>query len=141
MPNPSQLRPDRTTYFVPGAAIPAAATYISEERAVPFGAKTLAVLAKFTRASGGTTLDVFVQTSLDGGLTWFDIMNLTFATTTASQLQVVKTSIAVGPTTVPADGALADDTILDGVMGDRVRVKQIIVGTYVGTLEVTGVFN
>jgi hypothetical protein len=137
------VQPDRTRWFVPSETIRPAGTYVSEEFPVPCGAKTLAVLAKFVRAAGGTTLDVFVQTSLDGGATWIDIMNLTFATTTASQLQAVKTDIAVAPTTVPADGALADDTILDGVLGDRVRVKQIVVGTYTGasTLAVSGVFN
>jgi hypothetical protein len=143
MPPASVLRPDRTMFLVPSETIRAAGTYVSEERAVPAGTKTLAVLAKFARAAGGTTLDVFVQTSLDGGQTWMDIMNLTFATTTANQVQVVKTDIAVAPTTAPVDGALADDTILDGVLGDRIRVKQIVVGTYTGasTLEVSGVFN
>ena len=34
----------------------------------------------------------------------------------------------------PSDGALADDTVLDGILGDRLRVRVITTGTYVNSV-------
>ena len=42
--------------------------------------------AIFTYGSGGTSADVYVQTSFDGGTTWVDICNFHFTTASASKL-------------------------------------------------------
>lgn len=128
---------DRTLALIPQRTLASATTYTGEVIHLPQGIKTLAVLSKFVRAAGGTTTDVFVQTSLDGGVTWIDIMNHAYATTTASKVSVVKTDIAVSAGATPGDAALTDNTILDGLLGDRIRVKYVVVGDYTGASSIT----
>jgi hypothetical protein len=76
---------------------------------------------------------VFVQTSVDNGSTWIDIMQFAFATTTVTKISGVRPYIALAANVTPTDGALSDNTILDGVIGDRLRVKTVVVGTYSST--------
>lgn len=105
------------------------------------GAKSLTVQAKFTYGSGGTTAKVYVQTTLDGGVTWIDIMCLAFTTATATKVSAVVMSTALGPSVTPTDGALADNTILSGLFGDQLRLKYVTTGTYGGgtTLSVSAI--
>ena len=131
------LSPNRTKILIPQTTLAAAQTVIGDVVAIPFCARTLAVLTKFVRAAGGTTVDVYIQTTLDGESTWIDIMNQAFATTTANKISVVKTDIAVAAGATPTDGTLTDNTILDGVMGDRIRCKYVVVGTYSGASHIT----
>jgi len=137
------IAPDRVKRFFDAAVLAADGTFISEEAALPAGTKALTVEAKFVRAAGGTTLDCYVQTSLDGGVTWIDIMNLTFAITTANKVSAVRANIALAPAVTPTDGTLADNSIVDGLLGDRIRVKYVTVGTYSGasSLTVTAVID
>ncbi len=103
------------------------------------GCKGLAVEANFTYGSAGTTAKVWIQTSLDGGTNWIDIMCFAFATTTArAVMSVVSASLVV---TTPTDATLADNTAVNGVLGDRFRAKVTTVGTYAGdtTLVVNAV--
>lgn len=88
---------------------------------------------RFAYGSGGTTARVYVQTSLDQGTTWCDVCCV--ALTTASATKIVNLSGLTAKTTAatPGDGALADDTCVDGILGDRFRVKITSTGTYVGT--------
>lgn len=134
-----------------GIAVPLAGTALSITAAgtvtgptvIPIlpGAKFLTVEAIFTYGSGGTTCKAFIQTSLDGGLTWIDIMCLAFTTATASKVSSVAMTTALAAGITPGDAALADNTILSGLLGDRFRVKVVSAGTYAGgtTLKVTGV--
>jgi hypothetical protein len=128
---------NRTLVLLSQHTLAAAETYVTDPVRLAPGTKTLAVLAKFVRAGGGTTAKAYVQTTLDNGSTWMDVASLAFATTTANQLAVVKTDVAVAAAVVPTDGTMTDDTILDGVLGDRVRVKLITVGTYSGASHIT----
>lgn len=98
----------------------------------PLGVRSVSMQARFVRAAGGTTCDVFVQTSLDGGTTWIDIAQFAFLITTATEVSVCQRGIAVAAALTPVDGTLADGTILDGVIGDRLRVKYTTTGTYSG---------
>ncbi len=133
----------RVKTLIPTTTLAAAGTYTGEVSLLPSGAKTLAIQTVFVRAAGGTTTKVYVQTSLDGGVTWVDIMQQAFATTTATKASAVKTDIAVAAGVTPSDGSMSDNTILDGVLGDRIRVKFIVAGTYTGasSVTVTGVVN
>ncbi len=108
---------------------------------LPLDVAALSVQAAFVHGAAGTDVQTFIQTSLDGGLTWIDIMNLGFLVTTATKVSAVRRDIALAAAITPGDGALTVNTILDGLFGDRVRVKAISTGTYTGvtTLRVHGV--
>lgn len=120
--------------LLPVATITTATTIVGPEYLFgPRAVESLAVEGIFVYGSGGTTAKVFVQTSLDGGATWFDVLNLAFLLATASKLGSVSTAVALGTQGAAAgDGALADNSANQGVLGDRVRVKVITTGTYAG---------
>lgn len=125
-------------------ALSAATTHVGDAVVVPPDARVFSVESIFTRAGGGTSTDVYVQTSLDGGATWFDVAEHSFATTTASKVSAVNRAIApASQAFAPGDAALTANTIVQGVLGDRVRAKVVVVGTYTGasSLKVVGVFN
>ena len=92
------------------------------------------VLAKFSYGSGGTSAKAYVQVSPDDGITWIDIA--CFAFTTASAVKVVNFSglTPVLAPVLPNDGALADNTFIDGILGSAMRVKLVTTGTYVGSV-------
>lgn len=114
-------------------AVAAAATTICGVIAALDGMTGLTLQARFAYGSGGTKVTAYVQTSLDQGTTWIDIACFTF--TTASAVKIFNLSGLTPKTTeiAPTDGALADDTALDGVLGDRLRVKAVSTGTYGGS--------
>lgn len=105
------------------------------------GMQSLAVQATVAVAASGSSIDAFVQTSLDGGATWIDIMNFHFVNTPGSKVSAVTVNIALAAAVTPGDGALTANTILTGLLGDRLRVKYVTVGTYSGgtTLAVNAV--
>jgi len=72
----------------------------------------LSLVCTMTYISGGTTAKVYVQTSLDDGVTWFDIKQFAFTTAT------------------PTTGTMTDDAIAHGLMGDRLRFAVTTTGTY-----------
>lgn len=96
--------------------------------------KYLALQAKMAVGTGGTSIDAYIQTSLDGGLSWFDIANFHFLTTPGTKLSVVVWDPATPfpPNTAPGTAALAANTVLNGVMGDQVRALITTVGIYTG---------
>ena len=101
------------------------------------GALSVNLQVRFAYGSGGTTAKVYVQTSLDQGTTWIDVYCATF--TTSSAVKVVNLSALTAKTTAatPTDGALTDDTAVDGIIGDRFRVKVTTTGTYAGSTTVS----
>lgn len=112
--------------------IPAAGTFTTPPNPV-LGHVTYCLLqAKFLYGAGGTTVKAYVQTSCDGGLTWIDIACFAFALAAATKISKVASTTALTAGTTPVDGALTDNTILDGVLGDSLRVKYIVTGTYTG---------
>lgn len=100
-----------------------------------YGMKELSVEANFVYGSGGTTVKVWIQTSLDGGSNWIDIMSFAFATTSLRKVHTVVMPAAVATRTsvTPLDTALADNTIQDGILGDRLQAKITTDGTYAST--------
>jgi hypothetical protein len=102
------------------------------------GMTYLTAIGKFVYGSGGTTAKFWIQTSLDGGVTWFDIIN--FAYTTASATKVSSCTAYIAPASqgfAPSDAALADNTIIQGTLGDRLRVKYTTTGTYGGSTTIS----
>jgi hypothetical protein len=101
-------------------------------------AKYIALEAKFVRAAGGTTCKVWIQTSLDGGVSWFDVACFAFATTSLNKLHALRYDPAtpLTPATQPASATLADDTVLNGVIGDRLRTLMTTTGDYSGASSI-----
>lgn len=106
------------------------------------GMRLLLVHFNFDYGSGGTTATFYVQTSVDGGSTWVDIVARRFTT---SDVRSIMNLSALTPITAyaPTDGTLTVDTLKDGILGDRLRVKYTTTGTYAGstTIVVTGIMR
>ena len=94
------------------------------------GMQAASIQANFTWGSGGTSLKVIIETSLDQGTTWIEVARMAFAA--ASEENIVNLSGLTPKTTPITPAALADDTCQDGVFGDRWRARILTVGTYAG---------
>jgi hypothetical protein len=67
------------------------------------------------------------------GATWVDSASLPFLLASASKVSALSANIApASQAFTPSDGALADGTVVNGVLGDRVRIKFSTTGTYSG---------
>lgn len=98
------------------------------------GMTYLVALGKFVYGSGGTTAKFWIQTSYDQGATWNDIMNFAFTTASATKVSAVNAYIApAAQAGAQTDATLADNTIIQGLIGDRIRVKYTTTGTYGGS--------
>jgi hypothetical protein len=100
------------------------------------GAKYLVAEAKFLYGAGGTTAKAYVQTSLDGGVTWMDIICFAFTTSALSKVSAVSADVAFAASAyvpiAPTDGSLTDNTSIQGIFGDRFRLKYVTTGIYSG---------
>jgi len=85
-----------------------------------------------TYGSGGTSADAWVQTSADGGLTWVDVANFHFTTSSARFFYNLSALTPVTTEYTPTDGTLTANTAKDGLLGAWWRVKYTTVGTYAG---------
>lgn len=110
-------------------AIPAAGTYTTTPITGIGDVGDITLYANFDWTSGGTSVDAYVQTTIDG-TNWIDIANFHFTGADAAKVLSVSASgdLAANPTLT--DGSLAADTVLSGLIGDQLRVKYIVVGTY-----------
>lgn len=97
------------------------------------GILALAASLRLAYGSGGTAIKAYLQTSLDQGETAIDIACVVFGT--ASEHDVANFSGLTPKLTLinPTDGTLTDDTAIDGVLGDRFRLKLVSTGTYAGS--------
>lgn len=102
------------------------------------GLLALTVQARFAWGSGGTTCKLYLQTSIDDGNTWADFACIAFGNS-AAESPILNFSKLTPKTTqlVPTDGAMADDTALDGIISSLVRCKVVTVGTYSGSTVLT----
>jgi hypothetical protein len=105
---------------------------------LPDSCKGLVAECVFVDGGGGGTIDVFIQTSLDsvGGTAvgrepqvFFDIMQFAFTTAAARKILSVRQETAVVAAVTEADGALADDTSVSGIIGTHVRARIVSAGT------------
>lgn len=128
--------------FLPALTISTALTAVTTTPVkLLSGMNYLAVQAVFLYGSGGTTVNAYVQTTLDGGLSWFDIMNFSFTTSAATKISAVNTYIApASQAFAPGSGALTANTIVQGILGSQLRLLYTTTGTYAGatSLQVTG---
>ena len=93
--------------------------------------------ANFIRGGAGTTCKVFIQTTLDSvdGL-WTDIMCFHFTTSSLRAIMAVQIGVAIATPVTPVVGALADNTSVNGFIGNRLRAQIVTTGTYTGTSTV-----
>ncbi len=134
----------RIIFVAPATVTPAAATYTTTPVVRIGGMMYVAFETVFTRASGGTTLDVYLQTSLDGGTTWFDIHQHAYVTTDLKKITVTTgysgTALTNAPVPLtPGDAALTANTTVPGLLGDRLRIKYVVAGSYVGTFSASAI--
>ena len=110
-----------------------AATYVGDWVTGFEGALGLNVQMRFAYGSGGTLARAYLQTSFDEETTPVDVASIVFGV--QSEVMVLNFSALTPKTTqvTPGDGDLADDTAIDGVIGDRFRVKVISTGIYAGS--------
>jgi hypothetical protein len=94
------------------------------------GLFALAVQFRFAYGSGGTSCKAYLQTSFDQGSTWVDIACAAFTTASATKDFNLSALTPVTSPVTPTDGSLADDTCVDGLLGDRFRVKVTSTGAY-----------
>lgn len=99
------------------------------------GVNAVTFQANFTYGSGGTSLKVDLETSIDQGTTWLPICRIAF--TTASAEKVANVSGLTPKTTAAALSTPSDDSCTDAVLGDRLRVKITSVGTYAGNTTIS----
>ena len=97
-------------------------------------AVAVSLTAKFVRAAGGTTAKFWVQTSIDGDV-WADIANFAFTTASLNKAAALSINIAHTHATI-IDGTLADNTVLNGRLGNKYRVKYTTTGTYTGASSI-----
>ncbi len=83
--------------------------------------------------SGGTTIKAYIQGSADQGNTAYDIACVLFGTASEVSMQNFTANTPKLTQVTPSDGALADDTALDGLIPDRLRIKVVSTGTYAGS--------
>lgn len=93
--------------------------------------------SRFQYGSGGTNCKVYFQTTLDQGATAIDIACIVHGI--ASENAALNLSGLTPKTTqvTPTDGTLTDDTAIDGILGDRFRVKIVSTGIYAASTVVS----
>lgn len=119
--------------------ITAPATYVGDWLTELDGMTSASVLLDFRSAAGPQAFEgdpyirAYLQTSLDDGNSVIDVACVVFQGTNQ---QVVFNIAADGTSPAPmaaTDGALTDDTILGGILGNRLRLKLTTQGTWVNT--------
>jgi hypothetical protein len=99
------------------------------------GASGVALQCNFTYGSGGTTVKVDIETSLDQDFSWIPIARFAFTTSSAQRIMNISANT---PRLVPYTPiSLSDDTAVDGMLGDRLRAKLTSTGTYAGNTSIS----
>jgi hypothetical protein len=102
----------------------------------PLGTTGAVVIqCNFTYGSGGTSATAWVQSSIDAGVTWVDMANCSFTTSSARFIYNLSSLTPVTTEYTATDGTLASNTAHDGIIGPFLRVKYTTVGTYAGSTK------
>jgi hypothetical protein len=97
---------------------------------------SIIIQGNLTYGSGGTTIDVWVQTSIDGGTSWTDIANFHWTTASTRVMYTLSSATPVTTQYTPTDGTSAANTAKDGVLGNLYRAKYTTTGTYAANTNV-----
>lgn len=123
-----------------GRAVPAAGTGVWPAYNNLGAAEHLATQARFTYGSGGTSAKFYLQSSLDGEGTWFDVICYAFTNTSRRVIAAASLGVEEANPEAIEDGTLLDNTARQGVLGDVFRIKYVIVGNYVdSTICIAGI--
>lgn len=93
------------------------------------GMTSVTLEAELSGGTGGSAVNVLVQTRLGSGGTWRDIASLDFTTAAAKFIVVA----AGTQTTMGAFDALSANTARAGFLGDQLRAVVTSTGTYVSS--------
>lgn len=99
------------------------------------GVNAVTFSANFIYGSGGTSLKVDFETSIDQGTNWLPVCRIAFSTSSA--LRVATISGLTPKTAAAAMATPSDNTCTDSVLGDRLRVRITSVGTYAGNTAIS----
>ena len=91
----------------------------------------------FRYGSSGTKIQAYLQSGFDES-TYYDIACMSALLASKSALLNFSGLTPKLTEVTPTDGALADDTAIDGLLGDRLRLKVVITGTYAGSSLLSG---
>ena len=116
------------TYPILPSATLTTATGTTVTTSIPRPFSTAFLYAVFTYAAGGDTIQAWVQCSDDRGATRKDVACFAFATTNAKRFFNLSGLTAVTTVGTPTDGALVDNTSINGIMTQYVRVKYTVGG-------------
>lgn len=101
------------------------------------GIESLTAQFRLEWGGAGSVIKCYLQTTLDDGEVPIDIGCVTFATAAKTVLYAF-TKIPVLTAVVPTNGALADDTAINGLLGPKFRVRFTSTGTaYTGSTVLT----
>jgi hypothetical protein len=114
-------------------AITTAGNYVGQAVTGLDGINSMSAQLSLAYGSGGTQIDAYLQTSVDGGNTWIDIANVEWTTSSAKAVLNFFTAEAMAAFT-PSDGAITANTNQQGVLGNQVRLKLHTQGTYANTV-------
>jgi hypothetical protein len=96
----------------------------------------LSAQAQLVGGSGGTSIDAWLQTSLDGGTGWIDVAQFHVTNTPVVLVVNLSASTPVSSFT-PTDGTLGANTVKDGIIGSKLRAKWSSQGTYTSSSGAT----
>lgn len=112
--------------------IGAAGTQIGTPQINLQGLTALSCQVRFAYGSGGTKVNVYLQSSIDTGNSFFDIANVAFTTSSGVELINLSGLNSVTTPQAAANLSLADNTSLNGPLGDRLQAVVVSTGTYAG---------
>lgn len=93
------------------------------------GISSATIVARFAYGSGGTSLIARIQTTLDGGQTWYDVARFDFAMAPVTRCATISGLQSQG---VASLVSLAAEGINDGLLGNMFRVVIDSTGSYAG---------
>ena len=93
------------------------------------GIEALAIFGHLSAAAAasGSDVTVFIQTSFASGA-WYDVACIVFGSATIARAANVS-SAGAAPATL-TDQAMADNTVLNGPIGDRLRAVVVVEGDF-----------
>jgi hypothetical protein len=97
------------------------------------GPSNLLVQGNFVGGTGGSAVTCWVQTSIDGGATWIDIVNFHFANSAVRAIYNLSSATVNTSAVTPTDGSLGNNSAVDGILGSQFRTKLTTTGTYSAT--------
>lgn len=89
--------------------------------------------SRLVYGAGGTTIKAYLQTTYDDGATWQDVICNALALASARLMGAAVGEVSAGATITGSDGALADNTVQNGLLSAKYRVKLVVAGTYTGS--------